>query len=161
MRRFSCFALFFALFSTGLFAQKILAFDKTGKVKRVRYYDGEYISFKTTKKVRVRGVIGAINNESFIVNEREYKIDSIRVVYNTQTGLGFRLVRNIFILPAIGYMPLITFNGLINKDKPIIKQNRIYYGGGFIAVALISHALANRPFRISEKRPLKVIDISI
>lgn len=142
-------------------AQKIIAFDKSGKVKRIRYYEGEYISFKTLKKERVKGTIYAITDESFIVNEREFNIDSVRVVYNTQTGLGFRLVRNIFTLPAVGYMPLITFNGLINNDKPIVKQNQFYYGGAFIGVALIAHALATRPFRITEKRPLKIIDISI
>jgi hypothetical protein len=75
--------------------------------------------------------------------------------------MGFRLVRNIFIFPAVGYMPLITINGLINNDSPIIKQNQFYYGGAFIGVAFISNFLANRPFRISKKRPLKIIDISI
>ena len=58
-------------------------------------------------------------------------------------------------------MPLITINGLINNDSPIVRQNQFYYAGSFIGVALISNYLANRPFRISKKRPLKIIDISI
>jgi hypothetical protein len=161
MLRLSFFLLLLAMFSTTVFSQKIVAFDKHGKVKRVRYYEGEYIHFKTIQKERVAGSIEIIKDSSFVVNGKEFKLDSIRTVFNTQTGMGFRLVRNIFIFPAVGYMPLITINGLINNDSPIIKQNQFYYGGAFIGVAFISNFLANRPFRISKKRPLKIIDISI
>ena len=161
MTRFSFFLLLYVTLSTSAFSQKIVAFDKSGKVKRIRYFEGEYISVKTIGKQRVSGIITQIKDSSFFVENKEFPLESIAVVYNTQTGLGFQLIRNIFIIPAVGYMPLITINGLINSDSPIVKQNQFYHGGGFIAIAFISNYLANRPFRISIKRPLKIIDISI
>ena len=161
MTRFSFFLLFCVILSTSAFSQRIVAFDKSGKVKRIRYYEGEYISVKTVAKQKINGIITQIKDSSFLVEGIELHVDSVVIVYNSQTGMGYELIRNIFIIPAIGYMPLITINGLINNDSPIIKQNQFYYGGGFIAIALISNYLANRPFRISNRRPLKIIDISI
>ena len=160
------FRIFFLLtlcvfLSTNSFSQKILAFDKMGKVKRIRYFEGEYISLKTISKQKISGNISQIGDSSFLVEGRVVPLDSVAKVFNTQKGMGFQLIANIFMFPAIGYIPLITVNGLINNDKPIFRQNQLYYGGGFMGVALISNYLANRPFRISDKRPLKVIDISI
>lgn len=161
MIRFSLFLLFCAILSTAGFSQKIVAFDKSGKVKRIRYYEGEYISIKTVSKLKIKGIITSIEDSSFSVEGTKLALDSVSKVYNTQTGLGYQLIANIFILPAVGYIPLITINGLINNDSPVFKQNQLYYGGGFIGIVLISNYLANRPFRISKKRPLKIIDISI
>jgi len=161
MTRFSFFLLFCVMLSTCTFSQKILVFDKSGKVKRVRYYEGEHISLKTTSKEKINGTISQIRDSSFVVDGKELTLFSVAKVYNTQTGMGYQLVANIFILPAIGYIPLITINGLINNDSPIFRANQLYYAGGFIGITLISNYLANRPFRISEKRPLKIIDISI
>ena len=161
MTRVSFFLLFSVMLSISAFSQKILAFDKSGKVKRIRYYESEYISLKTTSKEKINGIISQIKDSSFVVEGRELTLFSVSKVYSTQTGMGYQLVANIFILPAIGYIPLITINGLINNDSPVFRSNQLYYGGGFIAITLISNYLANRPFKISEKRPLKIIDISI
>tara|TARA_R110000868_G_scaffold319227_4_gene579979 strand:- start:86 stop:535 length:450 start_codon:yes stop_codon:yes gene_type:complete len=149
------------MLSTSVFSQKILAFDKLGRVKRIKYYEGEYISLQTTSKEKVKGIITQIKDSTFSVEGKELSLFSVAKVYNTQTGMGYQLMANIFIIPAVGYIPLITINGLINNDSPVFRQNQLYYGGGFIGIAIISNYLANRPFRISEKRPLKIIDISI
>lgn len=161
MTRFSFFLLFCVMLSLNAFSQKILAFDKAGKVKRIRYFEGEYISLKTTSKEKINGTINLIKDSSFVVDGKELTLLSVSKVYSTQTGMGYQMVANIFVLPAVGYVPLITINGLINNDSPVFKANQLYYAGGFIAITLISNYLANRPFRISEKRPLKIIDISI
>jgi hypothetical protein len=161
LKIFSFFSLFTLLLSTASFSQKILVFNKLGKVKRVRYYDGEYITIQKFNKQKVRGMIQAINDSSFVLEGEKVALDSVRKVYNTQTGMGYRLVASILIIPAVGYVPLILTNGLINNDSPIIKQNQLYSGVGFIGIALLSGYLANRPFRITKKRPLKIIDISI
>ena len=161
MTRGLLFLLLCVMVSTSAFSQKIVAFDKLGKVKRIRYYPGEYISVKTITKHKIKGIITQINDSSFLVEGRELTVDSIAVVYNTQTGMGCQLVSSIFLIPAIGYMPLITLNGLINNDSPVFKQNQLHYGGGFIGIALLSNYLANRPFRMSRKRPLKILDVSL
>ena len=161
MARFSFFLLFCVMLSTSVFTQKILAFDKSGKVKRIRYFEGEYISLQTVSKEKIDGIITQIKDSTFSVEGNELTLFSVAKVYNTQTGMGYQLMANIFILPAVGYIPLITINGLINNDSPVFRANQLYYGGAFIVITLISNYLANRPFRISEKRPLKIIDISI
>ncbi|MFT7084508.1 MAG: hypothetical protein ACJAV5_000214 [Vicingaceae bacterium] len=149
------------MLSTNAFSQKILAFDKSGKVKRIRYYEGEYISLQTISKEKIKGIITQIKDSTFSVEGQELALFSVAKVYNTQKGMGYQLMANIFIIPAIGYIPLITINGLINNDSPVFRENQLYYGGGFIGIALMSNYLGNRPFRISKKRPFKIIDISI
>ena len=161
MIRFTFLLISLIFFPPTVFSQKIIAFDKSGKVKRIRYYEGEYISLKKLDKIKVAGIIDQIDQKSFVVDGIKITLDSVRAVYNTQSGMGYRLISRIFVIPAIGYMPLITVNGLINNDKPIIRQNQFYYGGGFITIALLSNFLASRPFKISNKRPLKIIDVSI
>ncbi|MFT5665869.1 MAG: hypothetical protein ACI9DK_000044 [Vicingaceae bacterium] len=161
LKRFSVFLLVTVLFSTAGFSQKILVFDKSGKVKRVRYYEGEYISLQKIDKQKLSGVIQVINDSSFVLDGKKVTLNSVQKVYNTQKGIGYQLGANIFIIPALGYVPLIVTNGLINNDSPIIKQSQLCYGAGFIGIAFIFGYLANRPFRISQNRPLKIIDISI
>lgn len=159
--RFFLFSLLFSFLSINSFSQKIVVFDKGGKVKRVRYFEGEYISLKTTDKVKLAGTISSIKDSSFVVGGIEVFLDSVVAVYKTQTGMGYRLGRNVFIIPAIGYLPLISFNGLINNDSPIVRRNQIYTGVAFMGVAAIFHFLANKPYKIRHNRPLKIIDISI
>ena len=161
MTRVSFFLFFCVILSTGAFSQRILAFDKSGKVKRIRYYEGEYITLQTTSKEKINGIISQIGDSTFSVEGTEINLVSVAKIYNSQTGMGYQLVANIFILPAIGYLPLITINSLINNENPVFRANQLYYGGGFIAIRLLANYLANRPFRISDKRPLKIIDTSI
>lgn len=155
---------FIALIVTGLSqvqAQKILVFDKRGKVKRVRYYQGELIKFKLLSGELITGEIGLLTDSSFEVNSRIIKLDSVKRVYNTQKLYGFKIVGTILTTAGMVYFPLDSFNRIINNDQPTLNANSALVSGIFLGTGLICIGISNKSYKISEKRPLKVLDLGL
>lgn len=160
-RMFRLFVLIMSLFSTTLYSQKIIAFDKHGKNKRVKYYKGDYFKFKTIQGFKHGGLIEEIRDSTFILNRQEFNTKAVKIVFNTQKNAGFKISYNVFIRGGIAYLPLVTFNRTINNDNPLIEESALIVTGSMLSFAYMSKFLANKPYRISEKRPLKIIDLSI
>lgn len=153
--------LFFIYLSTSLFSQKIVAFDKRGKVKRVKYYEHEFIRLKMLNGAKVQGEISAIKENSFIVDLQEVRLDSVAKVYNTQRYYGFSILGRAALVAGAGYFPLDAFNKLINNDDPIVSGQSAGISGVFLGVGFLSMAIVNKGYKISDKRPLKIIDLTI
>lgn len=159
--KFLFFFVFFFNFSTIIYSQKIVAFDKRGKVKRVKYYEGEFIRLKTSNKKVVEGVITQIRSASFLINNQEVMLDSVVKVYNTQKLYGINLMGSFFIVAGSGYFPLDTFNRIINNDDPLVSEESALVSASFLSAGFICKAIAHKGYKISEKRPLKIIDLTI
>lgn len=144
-----------------LFSQKIVAFDKRGKVKRIKYFEGEYIKLKEHNGEKTEGIILLIKDSSFVVEGKQINLDSVKKVYNTQKFLGFKMLYQVSIRAGVIYFPLVTFNRLINQDDPVLSEPAATVSGIFIGTALISKLIYNRGYKISDNRPLKIIDISL
>lgn len=159
--RLLLFVIFFFNFSTDVWSQKIIAFNKTGKVKRVKYFEGELIHLKTKDNYKFKGVITKIKDSSFFIGVDEVKLTEVKTVYNTQKFSGFILLHGVTTLGGLAYFPLITFNRAINNDDPIIKESALMVSAGCLTVSLISKYFINKPYRITDKRPLFILDLSI
>lgn len=159
--RFIIFLLFFSLFSTNVHSQKIVAFDKRGKVKRVRYYEGQRIKLKLNKGRLVDGPITGIKTKSFLVGAEEIFLDSVSKVFNTQKLSGLKLVGGVFITAGAVYFPLDTFNRLINDDSPVANEKSAMVSGAFLGGGALLLLISNKGYKISSKRPLKIIDLTI
>ena len=159
--RLLVFSVFFCYLSTPLFSQKIVAFDKRGKVKRIKYYEHEFIRLKMLNGSRVQGEISTIKDSSFVVGLKEVPLDSVAIVYNTQKLYGLNVVGKVFIIAGIAYFPIDTFNRLINDDDPLVSGKSAAISGAFLGAGLISSLFVNKGYKISEKRPLKIIDLTI
>lgn len=146
--------------TSSLFAQKILAFDKSGKVKRVRYYQGELIKLNLTTGERIFGTIERIQDSSFIVHGKTIKLTQVTRVYNTQKLAGFKLFSKFFLFGGIAYLPLVTTNRAINNDDPIVSKQAAIISGSMLATGIIFKTIANKSYKISAKRPLKIIDLT-
>ena len=159
--RFLFFSLFLLCLSTNVYSQKILAFDKSGKVKRIKYYEGEFIKLKTVDGFVYEGVITQINDSSFFIDSKSFQLSSVKKVYNTQKLYGFRILGGVFITAGAVYFPLDSFNKLINNDDPLLSTESAAISEAFLGTGFICAAIANRGYKISSKRPLKIIDLTI
>jgi len=154
-------AVIFCVFIKSVEAQKILAFDKSGKVKRIRYYVGDPITLKLKNGRKFSGQIKNILENSFIVGQKEVFLDSVLAIHTYKQGSILDLVSRFCYAGGIAYIPLTSFNRLINNDSPIVTRQAINLTAGFWASSFLFRELIHRRYKISEKRPLKIIDISI
>ena len=159
--KFLFFVTFFLNLLTSAYSQKIIAFDKRGKVKRVKYYEGEFIRLKTHDKQLIRGVITRINDSSFFVESKQVQLNAVSKVFNTQKLYGINLMGNVFFIAGSGYVTLDSFNRLINNDNPVFNEQSAKVSGYLLGAGLVCYLIANRGYKISKKRPLKIIDLTI
>lgn len=153
--------LFLFLMATAS-AQKMLAFDKRGKVKRVRYYIGSEIKVKLIDKTFLFGQITRIDDQSFQIGNELINTDSVQYVYSKdEAQAGLKLFSGILFTAGAVYLPLVSFNRTINGDRPIVREQAVRVSGGLIAGGLLLHLLTKKKYKISEKRPLKIIDVSL
>ncbi|MBL4710615.1 MAG: hypothetical protein JKY48_19485 [Flavobacteriales bacterium] len=127
----------------------------------MKYYEGEFIRLKMLNGGLVEGEISIIKDKSFVVGLKEIKLDSVAKVYNTQLYYGFNLLGKVTLIAGIAYFPLDTFNRLINNDDPLVSEASAEISGVFLGVGLLCASIVNKGYRISEKRPLKIIDLTI
>lgn len=152
------FVLIFS--SSNLLAQKIVAFDKSGKVKRVRYSRGDLIKLNLNSGERVFGTIHQIMDSSFVVEGMTIGLKDVSQVYNTQRLAGFKFFSKLFIYGGLAYFPLVTVNRTINNDDPTFSKQAAIISGSMLATGIIFQLIANKRYKISEKRPLKIIDLA-
>lgn len=155
------FITFLSVFCLNGNSQKILAFNKSGKVKRIKYYEGEFIKLRTIDNAKIVGVIEKIEDSTFVINDMEIRLKEVNRVYNTQKLYGFNLLHRATFAAGIAYLPLSTTNRLINNDSPIVSSSALVVSGSFLSVAFVSHFIYNISYKISDKRPLMIIDLTI
>jgi len=149
----------FLISTSNLVAQKIIAFDKSGRVKRVRYYKGELIKLNISSGERIFGTIDSISDSSFTVEGKPIELKEVTRIYNTQKLAGFKFFSGFFIKGGFAYLPLVTVNRAINNDDPIFRKQAAIISGSLLSTGLIFKAIANKSYKISAKRPLKIIDL--
>ena len=153
--------LLLGIISMDLHAQRILAFDKRGIVKRIRYYEGDFIKLKLSSGEILTGDLRTLKASSFVINGQIVHKDSVTKVYNTQKLYGFKLFGSILMTTGIAYFSVDSFNRLINKDSPIVAESSIKASGVLLGMGLVSSLIANKSYKISKRRPLKIIDLTI
>ena len=153
--------IFFFNLLTTLKCQKIIAFNKSGKVKRIRYYEGDVIKLKTISNLKYKGVITQIEDSVFSISGNRIALSEVKAVFNTQKNIGFNVLYRFSIKGATAYLPLIATNRVINDEGPLIQETDLIVCGSFLGIALISRYFSNKRYRISKKRPLMIINLSI
>jgi signal peptidase I len=154
--------LFFILLSSKVsFAQKFIAIDKPGHIKRIKFYVGDEITFFDIDKLHIKGKIEFIKDSSFIINNQEVLIENIVKVKNTKKNFGLKLLANISFLAGTGYFFLDSGNRLLNSEKVIFYEKTIKSSSIMLGVSFLSLTFSNNYIRINEKHPIKIIDINI
>lgn len=150
---------FFISFSS--YGQKFLAIDKGGRVKRIKFFESDFIHLKTNSDSIVSGQITRLKDTSFVVERTEVSLSSIKYVSFSDKNYGLKLISTLAFTAGIGYFTLDSGNRLINNDQPIVHNNAVKVGSIFMGVAFLSKVLSARKFRIGARHPIKIIDISI
>ncbi|MEQ8907748.1 MAG: hypothetical protein RIC95_01025 [Vicingaceae bacterium] len=142
-------------------AQKILALDKNGIEKRIRYYKGNFISLQTQEGIVVAGEITRILDSSFVVGNQIVKLTDVKKVKKTHKHFGWRFLSGLTFTVGGAYLGIDSFNRLINSDDPVVSEQSVFVSTVFIGLGTVSAILGNRNYLLGKKRRLKIIDISI
>ena len=159
-------ALLFLIIISPLFqanAQKYLVFDKPGITKRVRFYAGEMIYFKSDKtKSLVQDEIVEINDPFIILNEMgSVHVDSItHFAIGNQNGFAkFRsALSGILITAGIGYFIIDSFNNGINNND-VFDEKTVYASVPMLAFGILIKPWSRRKYKIGNNKRLFIIDM--
>lgn len=142
-------------------AQRIVVFDKGGKVKRIRYFEKDYIKLKMEDGRSVQGKISSIEDEVFYVGQKKVQLDSVKMVHVYKYQSLLNPVGSFLLVGSTAYFGIDTFNRLINSNHPLIEEETVKASAVMLAGSFVCKELIHRRYKISKKRPLKIIDISI
>ena len=164
LKYFFVFSAALMLLSSSGVAQKFLAIDKSGKVKRIRFYENEKINIRLNDENFFRtGNIDAIGDSSFVFDGKTIALSDINaiIVYKNDGGHAFikELSSN---LPAGGvFLLLVTAaNSLINASYPLVPVSMYIISGSLVAGGFLLRPLTYRIYK-AKKYPLKIMDVSI
>jgi hypothetical protein len=133
------------------FAQDALVLKYENRVKRFRYHQGSKIYLKLTNEKEVGGVIHQFTNDSLlIVGDTIINHHDIERVFVRGGVKGNGALLGIAKAAAIVFPTILTINGLINKDSPVIPKSAYYIGGGSTAFYFARKYLFKRTFRVKE-----------
>ena len=161
---FSLFVTLFLLISAQGSAQKFLAIDKSGKVKRLRFYVNEKINIRLQDENFFRsGYINAIEDTSFIFEGKSIPLSSVDAILIYKNKGGHAFIKELSVkLPGAGVFLLLvtTVNSLINASYPLIPASMLMITGGMAATGILLHPLTFRVYK-TKNHPLKIIDVTI
>jgi hypothetical protein len=144
------------IFSQG---EKYLALDKPGRVKRIRFYMGDELTFKLKgDKTMYSSTIEAVGDSTITIRETQIPIKDIALIKLPKEA-GF-INQAIYILPRAGILYFLadTFNPVFRGGSPDVSRSGIVVGGSFIAGGLILKLLNKRKFRINNYRSLRILE---
>ena len=143
------------------FSQKFVAVDKGGRIKRVRYFQGDYIQLKTIAKENYYGTITSIDSNSFNIGPEKIHLSDVCVVYRKNAIYGLSLLSKVSLIAGIGNFTIDSGNRLINKEFPTVRDETVRLGAGLVLVSFLSNHLSNKRLKINKRHPIKIIDIGI
>lgn len=157
------FTLIFLAFAQNIFAQKYLVFDKPGLVKRVRFHNGDQISFRLAgQKGFQQDVIVDIQSSNLILeNAGAIHVDSItHFAMKNQNGFAkFRSVLSgVLVTAGIGYLIIDSFNNVID-NRDVFDKNTIAVAVPLVVTGLIIKPWAKRKHKIANNKRLFIIDM--
>lgn len=161
LNKFIITLLISLLFIPALAAQKVVAFDKRGKVKRIRFYEGQFIHLKLKSRSIAKGIIHSIADSSFMVDNKLIHRDSVKFVYVTKNKPLLNGFSSLFITSGLFYFAGTAVNRTINNDSPIIFEDNAKISLSLVGTGILLKQLTKRRYKISPKRPLKIIDFGI
>lgn len=154
----------FYFISSTASAQKFLAIDKSGKIKRLRFYVNDKINIRLNDENFFRsGYIDAIEDSSFIFDGNRIPLSRVDAILVYKTGGGHAFLREASAKLPVGAAFLLfvtTVNSLINHSYPLIPANMYIICGGIAATGFLLRQLTFRKYQ-TKKHPIKIIDVTI
>ncbi len=131
-RKITFLTLILLCCTVGTISAQYLVVKKPGKVESEKYFAGDEIQLKIKgADWWLKGNIQYIGDSSISVDSREIallEIEAVRVPLNFTGTLG-----SLMMSAGIFFTSIITVNGIINNDSPIIGTNQLIIGSSLVA----------------------------
>lgn len=140
---------------------KYLVLDKPGKVKRIRYFVGNEITFRLKgDPVLYRDVIAAVDDSSFTIFGTKVLIRDVdRVILRSHSWL---VNQGSVLLPAAGiiYFLADNLNPVIQGgEKLTVSRGSVIVSAGLIGAGLALRLLHKKVHRIGKNKRLRVLEV--
>lgn len=148
------------LFTTGIFAQKLLLVENESSLKNYKYFQGEEIMIKFEGgNSRITDRIFDLTDSTIIFEMMgEVKMTNITCIYRENWLID--ILSGFSLLAGTAYFGIDTFNRMINHEYPVVDSGTLMISAGIVAfgVALI-------PFRYKKIHPgdkwkLRTLDLN-
>jgi hypothetical protein len=157
-------ALFFIAFNLHAYSQIFLALDKGGRIKRIHFYEGDVITFKTNTSRKFTS--GRIDNigDSLIIGGNRYAVNEIsKIKTYPDNTIGKLLVSGVVVLPIAASLFLVSeaVSTSLHNEYPLIDPAHLRLTAGLLFGAVVMYKLSYRTYTIGKRHQLKIMDISI
>jgi len=141
-------------------AQKFLEYRKNRRYEKIRFYQGDRIKLKLKDGSRVEGEISQIYTNYFVIREILIDPDHVKCIYLIEKYSLWSTTSSFLMTGGLAYLPLVSFNRSINDDQPRIEESALVISGGMILGSFIAKFLSKKRYKVSSKKPLKIIDFN-
>ena len=156
--------LLFLLLSAEVSAQKMLTLNFTASSRRIRYQEGQEISFKMKgQRITHTGKITHLSDSSFLLNEiMPVPVGEIRMIVDYKNRYWAKFFHRATLSAGILYTGIGIINRLIIRDAPpILEEQFVYTGAGLTGGSFLFRLFYPARYRIGKARYLKVLDIGL
>ena len=167
MRSRALFLVVFILVSAihlSAYSQVFLGLDKGGRNKRLRFYVGDVITFKTEKSKKfIRGKIESIGDSVIISGNSYFLSDFHKVRVYRSEGMNSLLKSGVGQLPlaAVWFLFCEAVSTELHHDYPLVEAKHLKLSAGLIVASIIMYKLSYRTYTIGYRHPFRVFGLSI
>jgi hypothetical protein len=137
--------------------------DKGGRNKRIRFFTGDIITFKTHESRKyTSGLIEHIG-DSVTISKVNYGIDEFyKLKVDREPEMRALYLSGAVYLPVAACVFLLAegVSSQLHGDYPLLEQKQIKLAAGLVLAGLIMYRLSYRIYKIGEKHPLKIYNLS-
>ncbi|MFT4755267.1 MAG: hypothetical protein ACI85Q_002835 [Salibacteraceae bacterium] len=117
--------LLFLFLSSPSIAQRTLGLDKSGRVKRIHFYEGHSIRVKLITNEKISGKLDGIFDSSFVIDGRKILLSEVTTVFSTRKTLRF--LGGALMVSGAFYFTLDALNNLFNySTKGYVFSNSVW-----------------------------------
>ena len=145
--------------SLGLSGQSYLYLEKNGEVPDHRWKQGESISVLLDNGEALdwrKGYFNGGDSAGLVLGTRYYSYEQIKGIRYENGLLPFFGTAAIYASAL--FTGVIAVNGIINNDRPEIRQEQLFVGAGLLAIGLISKRFWYTERLMEEGYRLKIIN---
>ena len=158
--------LVFLLFMAGqVFAQRFVALDvsRINGFKRIKYYVGDDISFKSgVTHNRYKGKITALSDSLIFFGNNNYvNVSEISIIYRDNGTFVNKGLGKFLMVFGIGFISLDTFNNLINNRRPLVNDLAVKEGAIASGSGVLLYSMLKKRYKMGKKRSVKIMDLDL
>ncbi len=141
-------------------AQKILALNKPGKEKRIRFFVKDPIHVKLKgENYALHGNITAIGDSSIDIDDFRVPIAMIKVVLDYDKRRLVGTFSKVFLMAGAAFMAVDVINRTSQDLRPILNQTSVAAAGILIGAGAVASVLRIKRYRMNHRHWLQIIDL--